>query len=31
MLKNSSTFKSRDPRFKEERKEAPGPGSYYDG
>jgi len=31
MLKNNSVFKSKDPRFRDEKKAAPGPGAYYDG
>jgi hypothetical protein len=31
MLKNNSVFKSKDPRFKDPKLPAPGPGAYYDG
>lgn len=35
MLKNSSVFKSKDPRFKDNvggtKPNLPGPGTYYDG
>ena len=31
MLKNNSVFKSKEPRFRDQKKAAPGPGAYYDG
>lgn len=31
MLKNSAPFKSGEPRLRDIKSEAPGPGAYYDG
>lgn len=31
MLKNSPAFKNSEMRFKDGKKDNPGPGSYYDG